>query len=146
MSTPAEDDRDAIPDDELLDLPSGAIPQGWLSEFFGRRTVMLHQQDIDELALGLSGDSTRHPMIFPGMDPKEKRHREEEARRRSLQADRDKLAPPIFGVERPKARGEGAFCCQDVDLPSLRSDTSYAQPCLSYRPGWNIECSGSTEP
>src|SRR5208282_477473 len=84
MSTPTEDDLDAIPDDELLDLPSGAIPQGWLSEFFGRRAALIHKQDTDELAHELSGDSTRHLFIFPGMDPKEKRRREEEARRRAL--------------------------------------------------------------
>jgi hypothetical protein len=41
------------------------------------------------LALELSGDSTRHLMIFPGMDPKEKRRREEEARRSALLADQD---------------------------------------------------------
>ena len=29
MSTKTEDDFDAIPDDELLALPEGAIPQGW---------------------------------------------------------------------------------------------------------------------
>ena len=84
MSTPTEDDLDAIPDDELLDLPGEAIPQGWLSEFLGRRAALIHQQDIDELSLELSGDSTRHLMVFPGMDPKEKRRLEEEARRHAL--------------------------------------------------------------
>ena len=43
MSTPTEDDLDAIPDDQLLNLPEGAIPQGWLSEFFGRRAALIHQ-------------------------------------------------------------------------------------------------------
>ena len=86
MSTPTEDDLDTIPDGELLALPEGSIPQGWLSEFFGRRAALIHQQDTDELALELSGDSTRHLMIFPGMDPKEKRRREEEASRRALLA------------------------------------------------------------
>jgi hypothetical protein len=89
MPTPTEDDLDAIPDDELLALPDGAIPQGWLSEFFGRRAALIHQQDTDELSLELSGDSTRHLMIFPGIDPKEKRRREEEGRRRALVADQE---------------------------------------------------------
>jgi hypothetical protein len=89
MSTPTEDDLETIPDGELLALPSGAIPPGWLSEFFGRRAAVIHQQDADELALELSGDSTRHLMIFPGTDPKEKRRREEEARRSALLADQE---------------------------------------------------------
>ena len=89
MSTPTEEDLDAIPDDQLLDLPEGAIPQGWLSEFFGRRAALIHQQSTDELSLELSGDSTRHLMIFAGVDPKEKRRREEEARRSALLADQE---------------------------------------------------------
>src|SRR5271170_3600218 len=89
MSTPTEDDLETIPDGELLSLPSGSIPPGWLSEFFGRRAALIHQQDTDELALELSGDSSRHLMIFAGMDPKEKRRREEEARRRALLADQE---------------------------------------------------------
>ena len=91
MSTPTEDDLETIPDGELLTLPSGAIPPGWLSEFFGRRAALIHQQDTDELALELSGDSTRHLMIFPGMDAKEKRRREEEGRRSALLAEQEML-------------------------------------------------------
>lgn len=89
MSTPTENDLDELPDGELMTLPSGAIPPGWLSEFFGRRAALIHQQDTDELALELSGDSTRHLMIFPGMDPKEKRRREDEARGRALLAEQE---------------------------------------------------------
>jgi len=89
MSTPTEDDPETIPDGELMALPSGSIPPGWLSEFFGRRAALIHQQDTDELALELSGDSARHLMIFPGMDPKEKRRREEEDRQRALLADQE---------------------------------------------------------
>ncbi len=91
MSTPTEDDLETIPDGELLALPTGAIPPGWLSEFFGRKAAVIHQQDADELALELSGDSTRHLMIFPGTDPKEKRRREEEARRSALLAEQEML-------------------------------------------------------
>jgi hypothetical protein len=85
MSTPNEDDLDALPEGELLTLPDGAIPPGWLTEFFTRRAALIHQQDSNELALELSGDSSLHLMIFRDMDPKEKRRRkEEEDRRRSL--------------------------------------------------------------
>ena len=89
MSTPTEDDLDALPEDELLTLPEGAIPQGWLSEFFGHRAALIHQQDSNELALELSGDSTLHLMIFREMDPKEKRRRKEEEDRRRLLAEQD---------------------------------------------------------
>ena len=73
MSEPKEDDLDALPEGELLTLPDGAIPPGWLSEFFARRAALIHQQDSNELALELSGDSSLHLMIFRDMDPKEKR-------------------------------------------------------------------------
>ena len=39
MSEPEEDDLDALPEGELLTLPDGAIPPGWLSEFFARRAA-----------------------------------------------------------------------------------------------------------
>jgi hypothetical protein len=45
-------------------LPDGAIPPGWLTEFFARRATLIHQQDSNELALELSGDSSLHLMIF----------------------------------------------------------------------------------
>jgi hypothetical protein len=72
-----EDDLDAIPEGELLTLPDGAITPGWLTEFFSRRAALIHQQDSNELALELSGDSTLHLMIFRDLDPKEKRRRKE---------------------------------------------------------------------
>jgi hypothetical protein len=50
MSEPEEDDLDALPEGELLTLP-GAIPPGWLTEFFARRAALIHQQDSNELAL-----------------------------------------------------------------------------------------------
>ena len=91
MSTPTEDDLDALPEGELVTLPDGAIPPGWLSEFFGRRAALIHQQDSNELALELSGDSTLHLMIFRDMDPKEKRRRKEEEDRRRLLAEQEFL-------------------------------------------------------
>ena len=90
MSEPKEDDLDALPEGELLTLPDGAIPPGWLTEFFARRAALIQQQDSNELALELSGDSSLHLMIFRDMDPKEKRRRkEEEDRRRTLLAEQD---------------------------------------------------------
>ena len=37
MPESEEDDFDALPEGELLTLPDGAIPPGWLTEFFARR-------------------------------------------------------------------------------------------------------------
>jgi hypothetical protein len=89
MSGSEEDNLDALPEDELLTLPDGVIPPGWLSEFFARRAALIHQQDSNELALELSGDSSLHLMIFRDMDPKEKRRRKEEEDRRRLLADQE---------------------------------------------------------
>src|SRR5260370_39020742 len=55
MSEPEENDLDALPEGELLTLPDGAIPPGWLREFFARRAALIHQQESNELALELSG-------------------------------------------------------------------------------------------
>src|SRR5258708_34295049 len=87
MPESEEDDLDALPEGELLTLPAGAIPQGWLTEFFARRAALIHQQDSNELALELSGDSSLHLMIFRDMDPKEKLRRKEEEDRRRLLAE-----------------------------------------------------------
>lgn len=89
MSTPTEDDLDALPEGELLSLPDGAIPQGWLSEFFTRRAAAIYQHDGNELALELSGDSSLHLMIFRDQDPREKRRRREEEERQRLLAEQE---------------------------------------------------------
>jgi hypothetical protein len=89
MSTPTEDDPDTLPEGELLALPEGSIPPGWLSEFFARRAAAVYQQDSNELALELSGDSSLHLMIFRDMDPREKRRRKEEEDRRRLLAEQE---------------------------------------------------------
>lgn len=89
MSTPTEDDLDALPEGELLSLPEGTIPAGWLTEFFARRAALIHQQESNELALELSGDSSLHLMIFRDMDPKEKRRRKDEEDRRRLLAEQE---------------------------------------------------------
>ena len=89
MSESEEDDLDELPEGELLTLPDGAIPPGWLREFFARRAALIKQQDSNELALELSGDSSLHLMIFRDMDPKEKRRRAEEEDRRRLLAEQE---------------------------------------------------------
>lgn len=89
MFGPTEDDLDALPEGELLSLPDGAIPQGWLSQFFARRAAAIYQHDGNELALELSGDSSLHLMIFRDMDPKEKRRRQEDEERRRLLAEQE---------------------------------------------------------
>src|ERR1017187_6636289 len=89
MPESEEDDFDALPEGELLTLPDGAIPPGWLTEFFARRAAVVHKQDSNELALELSGDSSLHLMIFRDMDPKEKRRRKEEEDRRRLLAEQE---------------------------------------------------------
>jgi len=89
MSEPTEDDLNALPEGELMALPEGAIPPGWLSEFFARRSAMVYQRDNIELELELSGQSNRHLMIFAEMDPNEKRRRKEEEDRRRLLAEQE---------------------------------------------------------
>jgi hypothetical protein len=89
MSGSEEDDLDALPEGELLTLPDEAIAPGWLSEFFARRAAAVYQQDSNELALELSGDSSLHLMIFRDMDPNEKRRRKEEEDRRRLLAEQE---------------------------------------------------------
>src|ERR1700757_1187052 len=91
MSPKTEDDLYAMPDAELLSVPGEAIPSGRLTAFFTRRAALLHQQELDELALERSGNSTRHFIIFPDMDPQERHRREEEEQRRALQAEREML-------------------------------------------------------
>ena len=89
MSTPTEDDLDAIPDGELLTLPDGAIPPGWLSEFFARRAALIHQQDTDELALELSGDSTPPSDDLPRYGPEGETPAQGREDRRRLLAEQE---------------------------------------------------------
>src|SRR5690242_14197929 len=89
MAPDTKHDLDAMPDAELLSVPGEAIPSGRLTAFFTRRAALLHQQELDELALERSGNSTRHFIIFPEMDPQERRRREEDEQRSLLQAERE---------------------------------------------------------
>jgi hypothetical protein len=82
MSATTEDDPGTMPEDELLALPAGEIPPGWLSMFFTRRADIIHEREMDELVLELSGNSARRLMIFPDQDPEEKRRRDEERERK----------------------------------------------------------------
>jgi hypothetical protein len=91
MSTTKEDDLDTMPEAEILAMPGGAIPPGWLTAFFTRRTALIRQHERDELALELSGDSARHLMISPDQDPRVMRRREEEQRRRAWLAEQEML-------------------------------------------------------
>jgi hypothetical protein len=85
-------DADTIPDAELLAMPGEGIPAGRLTAFFTRRAALLHQHELDELALERSGNSARHFIIFADMDPKARAQREEEARRRAWQEEQERLA------------------------------------------------------
>ena len=51
MPATTEDDPGTMPEDELLALPAGEIPPGWLSMFFTRRADIIHQREMDELIL-----------------------------------------------------------------------------------------------
>jgi hypothetical protein len=86
MSPKSEDELDTMPEAELLALPGEAIPSGRLTAFFTRRAALLRQHELDELASEHSGNSSRHFIMFPGMDPQERRRREEDEQRRALQA------------------------------------------------------------
>jgi hypothetical protein len=67
----------------LLAVPMFNVAPGNLSRLWARHSAILHQRDVDELALERAGDSGRPFMIFRDQDPKEKRRREEEQRRQS---------------------------------------------------------------
>ncbi len=83
MSATTEDDLKTMPETELLAMPLFNVAPGNLSRLWARHSAILHQRDVDELALERAGDSGRPFMIFRDQDPKEKRRREEEQRRQS---------------------------------------------------------------
>jgi len=64
-------------------MPLFNVAPGNLSRLWARHSAILHQRDMDELALELAGDSGRPFLIFRDQDPKEKRRREEEQRRQA---------------------------------------------------------------
>lgn len=84
----AEDDIATVSDADLLALPSGSVPSGFLTLLWSRHAGILYQRRFDELNLELSGASSRHVMLFPGQSVEDKRRREEqdELRRRHDEA------------------------------------------------------------
>jgi len=83
------DDDDNLTDDELLEMPTEALP-GDLSRLWTARAAAIHNREFNELVAELTGTSNSHVMIFRDQDPRLKRQREEEeARRRGAQEMQD---------------------------------------------------------
>src|SRR5438876_97191 len=79
-----EDDLDTMTEAELLARPMFNAAPANLSRLWALHSPIIHQHEVDELALELAGDSGRAFMLFPDQDPKQKR-RIEERRRRAQQ-------------------------------------------------------------
>ena len=82
------DDDDDLTDDQLLEMSTEALP-GDLSRLWAIRANIIHERQFNELILELTGGSDRHLPILPDQDPRVKRQREEEARRRAAQEMQD---------------------------------------------------------
>src|SRR5579862_4040377 len=82
------DDDDDLTDDQLLGMPTQAVP-GDLSRLWAKRANVIYNRELNELVAELSGASSSHRMIFPDQDPVAKRQREEEAARRAAQEMQD---------------------------------------------------------
>jgi hypothetical protein len=82
------DDDDNLTDDQLLGLPTQAMP-GDLSRLWSARANIVHEREFNEMILELTGGSDSHLMIFRDQDPRVKRQREEEAQRRATQERQD---------------------------------------------------------
>src|SRR3954447_4569074 len=80
----ATDNDDNLTDDQLLEMPTQALP-GDLSRLWARRADTIHHREFNELVAELPGASNRRLMIFADQDPIAKRRREEEAARRAAQ-------------------------------------------------------------
>ena len=81
MAATTEDDLETMPEEELLAMPQFNAAPGNLTRLWARHSAILHQHELDELALELSGGTSRHLMIFPDQDPRAKQKREEEHER-----------------------------------------------------------------
>ncbi len=92
MSPKTDDQIDKMPEAELLALPGEAIPSGRLTAFFTRRAEILRQGEWDEMVLERNGGTLRHFMIFAENDPKAREAREEAARRKQMEDERERLA------------------------------------------------------
>jgi hypothetical protein len=82
------DDDDNLTDDQLLELPTEAMP-GDLSRLWTARAAAIHNREFNEMVAELTGESNSHLMIFRDQDPRVKRQREEEAQRRAAQEMQD---------------------------------------------------------
>jgi hypothetical protein len=82
------DDDEDLTDDQLLEMPTQAMP-GDLSRLWATRAAVIHNRELNELVAELTGASSSHRMIFPDQDPVAKRQREEEAARRAAQEMQD---------------------------------------------------------
>lgn len=78
------DDDDNLTDDQLLEMPTEAMP-GDLSRLWTARAAAIHNREFNELVAELTGASNSHLMIFRDQDPLVKRQRDEETRRRAAQ-------------------------------------------------------------
>ena len=65
-------DDDNLTDDQLLEMPSAALP-GDLSRLWTARAAVLHNREFNEMVDELTGASNRHLMIFADQDPRLKR-------------------------------------------------------------------------
>lgn len=84
------DDDDNLTDDQLLEMPTEAMPDD-LSLLWAVRAAALHNREFNELVAELTGASNSHLMIFRDQDPRVKRHREKEAARHAAQEMQDYL-------------------------------------------------------
>ena len=84
----ADDDDDNLTDDQLLEMPTEAMP-GDLSRLWAVRAAAIHNREFNELVAELTGASSSHLMIFRDQDPRLKRQREEQAARRAAQEMQD---------------------------------------------------------
>src|SRR5579864_486256 len=82
------DDDDNLTDDQLLEMPTVALP-GDLSRLWTARAAAIHNREFNELVAELTGASNSHLMIFSDQDPRVKRQREEESQRRAAQEMQD---------------------------------------------------------
>jgi hypothetical protein len=82
------DDDDNLTDDQLLEMPTEALP-GDLSRLWTARAAAVHNPEFNDLVAELTGASKSHLMIFRDQDPRVKRQREEEAQWRAAREIQD---------------------------------------------------------
>jgi hypothetical protein len=100
-----EDDATDKAGAALLSLPETAVGSD-IWKFWAQRAEKVQEVNIAELALERAGDSSRHLMILPEDDPKEKQKRDDRKRReqieqqqRELRERQDRLLAQIEGQQ-----------------------------------------------